>query len=237
VRLLVSVRDEVEARAAVEGGADIIDAKEPAAGSLGAVSPAVLARIREAVPQRLKVSAALGDASDEIELARALSGVRVPLGYIKLGFRGVSDRARARDLIKEGMRLAASLPGRPAFIVVAYGDWQQTASLSPAVLAELVVESSADGLLVDTAIKDGTTLFDICRVEDLAAIGRTLARDERLYALGGGLGRDAMPNAWATGASVFGVRTAACDGGRSGSVTVSRVRELAKALRLARSRA
>ena len=47
MRLLVSVRDAVEADAAVDGGAEIVDAKEPAAGSLGAVAPAVLAAIRD----------------------------------------------------------------------------------------------------------------------------------------------------------------------------------------------
>ena len=237
MRLLVSVRDEVEARAAVDGGAGIVDAKEPAAGSLGAVSPAVLAAIREAVPWRLGVSAALGDACDAMEVTRALGRIQVPLAYVKLGFRGVADPATARALISEATRLAALLPGRPAFIAVAYADWERTGSLSPAVLAELVSECAADGLLVDTAIKDGATLFDISPVEDLAAIGRMLSAEERLFALGGGLGLADIPSAAAAGAAIFGVRTAACDGGRNGPVAVSRVRELAEALRLSRLRA
>jgi uncharacterized protein (UPF0264 family) len=232
---LVSVRDEVEARAAVEGGAEIVDAKEPAVGSLGAVSPAVLAAIREAVPGRLGVSAALGDARDTAEVGRALGGIRVSLAYVKLGFRGVADPASARALISEATRLAAELPGRPGFIAVAYADWRQAGSLSPANLAGLVLETSAEGLLIDTAIKDGTTLFDICRVEQLAEIGRELTGDDRLFALGGGLALGDIPSAAAAGAGVFGVRTAACDGGRNGPVAVSRVRELAEALRLTRS--
>ena len=42
MRLLVSVRSAAEARAALSGGADIIDAKEPSLGSLGAVGPLAL---------------------------------------------------------------------------------------------------------------------------------------------------------------------------------------------------
>jgi len=42
MRLLVSVRDASEARAALAGGAGIIDAKEPLNGPLGAVSSDVL---------------------------------------------------------------------------------------------------------------------------------------------------------------------------------------------------
>ncbi|MGH8059229.1 MAG: (5-formylfuran-3-yl)methyl phosphate synthase, partial [Candidatus Entotheonellia bacterium] len=41
-RLLASVRDAAEARAALQGGADVLDAKEPSAGPLGACTPAVL---------------------------------------------------------------------------------------------------------------------------------------------------------------------------------------------------
>jgi uncharacterized protein (UPF0264 family) len=235
VRLLVSVRDEVEARAAVDGGAEIVDAKEPAAGSLGAVAPAVLAAIRSVVPQGLEASAALGDATNESEVERALQGVRVPLAYAKLGFRGVADPATVRSLLERGVALASSLPGRPGFIAVAYADWERTGSLPVAALAGLVAGSRAGGLLVDTAIKDGTTLFDLCRVDELASIGRTLAGDGRLYALGGTLGLADLPNAVATGATVFGVRTAVCEGGRDGAVTVSRVRALADATRQGRA--
>jgi uncharacterized protein (UPF0264 family) len=231
VRLLVSVRDAVEAAAAVDGGAEIVDAKEPAAGSLGAVAPAVLAAIRKVVPSRLEVSAALGDVADEAGVERALGEVRVSLAYVKLGFLGVADRGRVKSLLERGVNRTASLPGRPRLIAVAYADWRETGGLPPAELAELVTESGASGLLVDTAIKDGTTLFDHCRVDELAAIGRAIAGDGRLYALGGTLALPDLPRASATGATVFGVRTAACEGGRQGAVTVSRVRLLADATR------
>src|SRR5437764_823524 len=49
MRLLVSVRGPVEARAALAGGADVIDAKDPARGALGAVSAERLAAIRRTV--------------------------------------------------------------------------------------------------------------------------------------------------------------------------------------------
>jgi uncharacterized protein (UPF0264 family) len=152
VRLLVSVRDAVEAAAAVDGGAEIVDAKEPAAGSLGAVAPAVLAAIRKVVPSRLEVSAALGDVADEAGVERALGEVRVSLAYVKLGFLGVADRGRVKSLLERGVNRTASLPGRPRLIAVAYADWRETGGLPPAELAELVTESGASGLLVDTAI-------------------------------------------------------------------------------------
>ena len=61
MQLLVSVSDAAEAQAAVDGGAGIIDAKDPFTGALGAVQPEVLSEIcRGGGPSRL-VTAALGD--------------------------------------------------------------------------------------------------------------------------------------------------------------------------------
>src|SRR3712207_1522808 len=50
VRLLVSVRSAAEAGTALEGGADIVDAKEPARGPLGAVDPVTIAEILAVLP-------------------------------------------------------------------------------------------------------------------------------------------------------------------------------------------
>ena len=49
MKLLVSVRNATEAAAARAGGADIIDAKEPAAGALGAVRLTTFEDIVDAV--------------------------------------------------------------------------------------------------------------------------------------------------------------------------------------------
>ena len=51
MKLLVSVVDAGEARAAAAAGADIVDVKNPAEGSLGAPTPDVIAAVRAAVPR------------------------------------------------------------------------------------------------------------------------------------------------------------------------------------------
>jgi len=60
MKLLVSVRDAIDASAALAGGADIIDAKEPASGALGAVDLATFQHIVAAVANARLVTAALG---------------------------------------------------------------------------------------------------------------------------------------------------------------------------------
>jgi (5-formylfuran-3-yl)methyl phosphate synthase len=61
MRLLVSVADPEEARAAVDGGADIIDAKDPSHGALSPVTLDVLRTIVAAVDGARPMSAALGE--------------------------------------------------------------------------------------------------------------------------------------------------------------------------------
>ena len=70
LRLLVSVTNAAEASAAVAGGADVIDAKNPLAGALGAVSPDTLRDIHATVAGVRLVTAAIGDAADETEVER-----------------------------------------------------------------------------------------------------------------------------------------------------------------------
>src|SRR5215469_10876555 len=90
MRLLVSVRDAREAAVAAAAGADVIDAKDPARGVLGAVSPAVLDGIVRAVARPQMVSAALGDlnadAPDVLVAARAVA--RAGAAVAKVGISG-----------------------------------------------------------------------------------------------------------------------------------------------------
>src|SRR5437764_164367 len=99
MRLLVSVRGPVEACAALAGGADVIDAKDPACGALGAVSAERLAAIRRTVGAARPVSAALGDARDEGTVAAAAAAA-AGAAFVKLGFGGVTSAARAQRLAR-----------------------------------------------------------------------------------------------------------------------------------------
>ena len=60
MQLLVSVRDAGEAREAMSAGADILDAKEPALGTLAPVSPAALASIAAVLAPGTQLSASTG---------------------------------------------------------------------------------------------------------------------------------------------------------------------------------
>ena len=228
MRLLVSVRGSLEARAAVAGGADVIDAKDPDHGPLGAVRADQLAAIRREVGAARPVSAALGDARDDAAVAAAAAAAS-GLAFVKLGFGGVTTEARARRLARAARRGA---PAATAVVLVAYADWRRADSLAPARLPTVAAEAGAAGLLLDTAWKD-VPLFAL-ESPDAVADWVAAVRAVGLFAaLAGGLSGGDFATARAVGAHLVGVRGAACEGGRGGRVCEARVAALQRAVRAA----
>jgi (5-formylfuran-3-yl)methyl phosphate synthase len=231
VRLLVSVRNAVEARAALAGGGEIIDAKEPGAGALGPVSGDVLRAIRAVVPAEIPFSAALGDVASREEVVRAFAQIGVPLSFVKLGFRGITDGARIQALLATAVETALGLPGAPQVVAVAYADHARMESLAAAEFPPLVAAAGASGLLVDTGSKDGQHLFDHLSPASLATLAGALAGSGAFLALGGSLDAGQLSLAGSTGAAIVGVRGAACVGGRNGVIEEGRVRKLSDVVR------
>jgi len=227
MRLLVSVRGPVEARAAVAGGADVVDAKDPARGALGAVRADRLAAIRRAVGAARPVSAALGDARDDATVAAAAAAAR-GVAFVKLGFGGVTSASQAQRLARAARRGA----GTTAVVLVAYADWRRATSLAPDRLLAVAMETGAAGLLLDTAWKDAP-LFALLSTDAVASWIAAVRATGLFAALAGSLtGRD-FATARALGAELVGVRGAACIGGRTGRVSQARVAALQRLVRAA----
>ena len=232
MRLLVSVRNDDEARLADAGGAAIIDAKEPARGPLGQVDAEALAAIRDAVSPRRWVSAALGDVATTEDVARAFAAITVPLQFVKLAFRGVTDSRRIERLLFDAVRRADSQVGRPRVVAVAYGDHARAETIPPIALRKIAQAGGVGGLLIDTCIKDGLSLFDFMEPATLNGIGSALAADELEFALAGNLRADRVASALEVGATIFGVRGAVCESNRrTDGIVEGRVRELAESIR------
>ena len=102
MKLLVSVVDAGEAHVAAAAGADIVDVKNPAEGSLGAPTPGVIADVRAAVPAELPVSAAIGDMPNLPGTAAlaAVGAARSGATFVKVGLWGVSTEDEAVVLLR-----------------------------------------------------------------------------------------------------------------------------------------
>ena len=161
--LLVSVRSTEEAEAALAGGADLIDVKEPSRGSLGRADDETIAAIVRAVGGQRPVSAALGELRDN----PAPCAVR-GLAYVKWGLGGLGPSGTPQ---LESL-LAAQQSSDPGCrcVLVAYADWPRVNAPRPKAVCKLAVRLGAAGLLVDTYQKDGRTLLDWLTEEQLAEL-------------------------------------------------------------------
>jgi uncharacterized protein (UPF0264 family) len=230
VLLLVSVRDATEARAAVAGGADIIDAKDPSAGPLGPVAPDQLVAIRRAVRPGRAVTAALGDLPDLSALERLLESLDPgDLGLGKIGLAGnMAPAASAVRLLRAARFLESR--GVGGLVVVAYADWLAVHAPPPPEVLSQAQLAGAAGVLLDTADKYSGGLLQLWSTTELAAFAARVHGAGMFLALGGGLTIGELPRVLSVGADIIGVRGAACDGGREGRVSMLRVRALRQAL-------
>ncbi len=230
MRLLVSVMDADEARTAAAAGADIVDVKNPAEGSLGAPSPAVIASVRAAVPAELPVSAAIGDMPNLPGTAAlaALGAARSGATYVKVGLWGVSTEDDAVVLLRA---VRDAVPGA-VVVAAAYADAARVAHapLAPELLPRVARAAGVEVCLLDTAVKDGRGLLEWLSADALAALVADAHAAGLEVALAGALRAEDLPVARDAGADIAGVRSAACrDGRRSGRLDAARVRALVAA--------
>jgi uncharacterized protein (UPF0264 family) len=230
VKLLVSVADAVEARAAVDGGADVIDVKNPREGSLGAPSPAVVRGVRSVVPGNLPVSVAIGDMPNLPGTAAlaALGAARCGASYVKVGLWGTASDEAAVTLLR-AVREALDGCGDVKVIAGAYVDAERVPGRPiPAWrLPRCARAAGVAGCLLDTAVKDGRGLLSWMGPAALAELIREAHADGLEVALAGGLRLDDVASLGETGADIIGVRSAVCHGEvRSGALDLERVHRL-----------
>jgi len=214
-RLLVSVRDPAEAEAALLAGADLIDAKDPDRGALGALAPEIVAEIMARLPQQGVETSAVADSSESLA-AMARSGAR----WVKHGI--------PRDLWQDAghlARIAGSVPGR--VIAVLFAEDEPGAHCVPAL-----VRAGFAGAMIDTSGKAGVRLPDLLGPEELAGFVAACRANALLCGLAGSLRIADIPALSAAGPDYLGFRGGLCRGfDRTNGIDPLRVAEAVRALR------
>ena len=234
MQLLVSVRSAAEVGAALCGGADIIDAKEPRLGSLGQVSSDVLGAILDRVPPDREVSVALGDFGRPQDVRTAIESLPLvckhSATYLKLGFAGSSEEDLIITLLQSAVTASSSHRARPRIIAVAYADAEHAGSVAPEAIGRAASQAGAAGILLDTYGKARGNLLDWIESAALVALIEANRENGLLSAVAGGLGTEDVPRIAAARPDIVGFRGAACTGGREGRVSSSQVRRLTQAI-------
>ena len=202
-RFLASVRGAEEAHIALAGGADIIDAKEPRAGALGAVPQGVLLAIVAAVNDARPVSATIGDCPVAQAAGRVYATAETGVDFVKLGLFDVPSRdalAALERCAQSGVRL----------IAVMFADLGPDFALIPRLAG-----AGFAGVMLDTAQKGRGLRAHLAK----PALVDFLARARKYQLLAGLAGSLTQADARALlplRPDLIGFRGALCEGGARG---------------------
>ncbi len=234
-QLLVSVRSAEEAAAALAGGATIIDIKEPDRGSLGRCDPAAIGEIAALVrrhrPETL-LSAALGEVRESTDSPPLPAECAESLNLVKSGLSGLVPQNGGTSNWQEvwhRCRTEHSRHTRSAaqWVAVSYADAARSGSPSP---EDVLAEGRRLGcpvLLIDTYVKDESTLLDWLSMADLRRLRQATHDGNMKLALAGRISISLLPQILAVDPDIVAVRGAACEQSRrTAAVTAERVREL-----------
>jgi uncharacterized protein (UPF0264 family) len=234
--LLVSVRNAEEALAALAGGADVIDVKEPDRGPLGAADAATIEAVVRTVQGRAPVTAAMGELTNMLD-AR-LEPVPAGVSLFKIGLAGCRALPDWRAPWRSAMQVASrrdpqsrvprsggiNPPARG--VAVAYADWSAAGAPPANDVLHAAIEVGCPALLIDTWDKSAGSLFDHWPREQLGDYLQWARAKGLLVVLAGSLANENFTAAAGLFPDLVAVRAAACEGGRRGPVSALRVRAL-----------
>lgn len=238
--LLVSVRSADEALAALAGGADVIDVKEPHRGALGAADRQTIADVVRAVAGRAPVTAAAGELVDILILPTLETGACSPMpAGVSLVKIGLSRCGNLSNWKSSWQRMIAAMQSGPSSheirpVAVIYADWQSAQAPPPDVIYSAALDIRCPVVLVDTWDKSAGTLFDHWKRDELQEFVDRARAAQMAVVLAGSLAGTNLLTAAELRPHLVAVRGAACDAGRNGNVSKHRVAGLRKALNTSR---
>lgn len=212
---LASVASADEADAVVDLGADIVDAKNPADGALGALHPAAVRSLVATVSERRPMSAVTGNLPmvPEALLAAASSLVEAGVDYIKVGL--LADLRRV-----DCVRALSALARRARIIGVMFAD----AGFDQGLVGKMQ-EAGFAGAMLDTAHKQAGGLLDKMDFASLGAFIGECRACRMLAGLAGSLETPDIPRLLLLEPDVLGFRGALCVGEeRSARIDPERVK-------------
>src|SRR5262249_17357968 len=140
-------------------------------------------------PRSIRVSATLGDLPFKPGTASlaAYGAAEVGVSYIKAGLHGLNTYQQALEMMSAVKRAVRMASATADVVAAGYADYRRFGGLSSTDLVRAARDAECDGVMVDTAIKDGKTLFDNLSFDELREFVES-AREARMFvALAGSL--------------------------------------------------
>lgn len=220
--LLVSVVNEPEANLALDNGADIIDLKDPSKGALGALQLTTTQQIIATVNGQVPVSATIGDLP--LVPAKICTAVDQLIGigvdYVKIGLFEAEDYseilASLRQYAEQGAKLIAVLLAETSY---------------PCDLITQIRNAGFVGIMLDTASKDGRSLFDHMKLTQIVDFVSETKGLGLFVGVAGSLNVSHVPIIKQLSANYAGFRGGLCaENNRLASLSIEKLRELSKVM-------
>ena len=226
MKLLVSPINVHEAVISDQGGADIIDVKNPREGSLGANFPWVIQEIRSHVKKPL--SATIGDFNYKPGTASlaALGAAAAGAQYIKVGLYDIHTDTEALDVMSSVVKSVKAFDKNCIVVASGYSDHARIGSIDPLRLPPVAKKAGIDVIMVDTGVKDGKSTFDFM---DHKTLGKFIvsAHDNGLQcALAGSIKFKDIEPLQELKPDIIGVRGLVCGGNRNDGIRAELVTQL-----------
>lgn len=199
--LLASVRNLTEARLALAANADIIDLKEPSAGSLGALDTATIEQVVKAIASRSPVSATIGDFPMEPDVIfnKVFSTARTGVDYIKIGlFQDVNTENVVTKL--------TPISARYKLIAVLFAD-----RLIDSSYLKKLKKAGFIGVMLDTFDKEKGSLTRIMPISVISNFVNGVKNQNMLCGLAGSLSVADISDLLPLQPDYLGFRGALCD--------------------------
>ncbi len=232
MRLLVSPMNIEEAGAALLGGADILDVKNPKEGSLGANFPWAIRAVVDLADGRVPVSATIGDLEFKPGTASlaALGAAAAGAEFVKAGLLGAKTPGQAEEMLQGIVRAVKDYDPRKKVVAAGYSDHARAGSLPPRLLPAAAEKAGADVVMVDTAVKDGRATFEFMSEQDLREFIDLGHASGLEVALAGSIDFVHLELLMRLEPDIIGVRGIVCGGDRRSAVRADLVEKLKQEL-------
>jgi uncharacterized protein (UPF0264 family) len=218
---LASVTSAEEARIALAGGAELIDAKDPARGALGALSPSLISAIVKAAAGRALVSATIGDlpANPAIVVPAAQATAGAGVDIVKAGF-----------FSREGMAETIAALGGAGLGRVRLAAVLMAGRVSELEFMAQFAQAGFSVVMLDTADKSAGALTQVLAPARLKAFVQSAHAHGLVAGLAGSLRIEDIAGLASLEPDILGFRGALCAGGRTAALSEARVRAVKLAL-------
>jgi uncharacterized protein (UPF0264 family) len=229
MKVLISIRSPNELTACIEGGADIIDLKNPDEGSLGAAAPWFIKEVKNQV-KNYHISAAIGDMPN-LPGTAALAAIGATVSgadYVKVGLYGTHTEDESVKLMSAVVKAVKKQDPKVILVGAGFADAESYGGINPLKIPRVIHLAGADIAMLDTKNKDGKRLFDFLSLDKLKKFVKECHSYGLKAALAGSLRIEDLPVIYKLGADITGFRGAACSKNdrKNGVITVERVRKI-----------